>query len=147
MTLQHDRAAVVAAARDWLGTPYHHQASRRLIGCDCLGLVRGIWRDLYGGEPETMVGYSRDWTEVRPDDPLLAAAARHLRRADGIGIAAGDVLLFRYRPSAAVKHLAVATGPQAMIHAVERSTVREVEFTPWWRRRLSAVYLFPGTIT
>lgn len=40
------REAVIAAARSWLGTPYHHQASRKGVGCDCLGLIRGIWREL-----------------------------------------------------------------------------------------------------
>ena len=38
------RAAIVAEARAWIGTPYRHQASLKGIGCDCLGLLRGIWR-------------------------------------------------------------------------------------------------------
>jgi NlpC/P60 family putative phage cell wall peptidase len=41
-------AVVVAAARDWLGTPYHDQASVKGVGCDCLGLVRGVWREVVG---------------------------------------------------------------------------------------------------
>jgi NlpC/P60 family putative phage cell wall peptidase len=44
---------VIAAARLWLGTPYVHQASVLGAGCDCLGLARGIWRDLHGPEPVT----------------------------------------------------------------------------------------------
>ena len=48
------RARIVATARSWLGTPYHHQASLRGVGCDCLGLVRGVWRELYGDEPCTL---------------------------------------------------------------------------------------------
>ena len=47
-------SAVVAAARQFLGTPYRHQASIVGVGCDCLGLLRGVWRVLYGGEPEAM---------------------------------------------------------------------------------------------
>ncbi|KAB2949447.1 MAG: hypothetical protein F9K19_23780, partial [Rhizobiaceae bacterium] len=43
---------VLEAAIGWIGTPYRHQASRKGVGCDCLGLVRGIWRELYGSEPE-----------------------------------------------------------------------------------------------
>ena len=38
------RARVVAEARMWIGTPYVHQASALGAGCDCLGLVRGVWR-------------------------------------------------------------------------------------------------------
>ncbi len=51
-------AAVVAAARNWLGTPYRHQASVKGVGADCLGLVRGVWREVAGEEPETVPAYS-----------------------------------------------------------------------------------------
>jgi NlpC/P60 family putative phage cell wall peptidase len=40
------RETIVAAARSWFGTPYHHQASVKGVGSDCLGLIRGIWREL-----------------------------------------------------------------------------------------------------
>ena len=40
---------VIAAARSWLGTPYHDQASLKRVGCDCLGLARGVWREVGGG--------------------------------------------------------------------------------------------------
>ena len=36
----------------WIGTPYRHQASLKGVGCDCLGLVRGVWRAVIGAEPE-----------------------------------------------------------------------------------------------
>ena len=42
---------VIAAARSWLGTPYHDQAILRGVGCDCLGLARGVWREVVGPEP------------------------------------------------------------------------------------------------
>ncbi len=44
MSMRGDR--VVAIARDWIGTPYVHQASAQGAGCDCLGLLRGVWRAL-----------------------------------------------------------------------------------------------------
>ena len=47
-------SAVVAEARRWIGTPYVHQASSFQAGCDCLGLIRGVWRHLYGAEPERL---------------------------------------------------------------------------------------------
>jgi NlpC/P60 family putative phage cell wall peptidase len=43
---------VLALAGGWIGTPYRHQASLKGVGCDCLGLIRGIWRGVYGHEPE-----------------------------------------------------------------------------------------------
>lgn len=35
-------AAIVAEARDWLGTPFVHQGYLRSVGCDCIGLVIGV---------------------------------------------------------------------------------------------------------
>ena len=43
-----DPIRVIAIARSWLGTPYHDQASLRGVGCDCLGLARGVWREVVG---------------------------------------------------------------------------------------------------
>ena len=68
------RAAVVAEARSWLGTPYHHQGALAGAGCDCLGLVRGVWRDLYGNEPETPPPYTPDWGETGQVEGAIAHA-------------------------------------------------------------------------
>lgn len=40
------RSDVVATARTWLGTPFHHQARLQGIGVDCVGLVIGVARTL-----------------------------------------------------------------------------------------------------
>jgi NlpC/P60 family putative phage cell wall peptidase len=59
----------------WLGTPYHDQASLRGVGCDCLGLARGVWREVVGPEPFPIPPYSRDWGETGPRE-VLAEGAR-----------------------------------------------------------------------
>ncbi|MEL6287247.1 MAG: NlpC/P60 family protein [Pseudomonadota bacterium] len=152
---------VATAARAWLGTPYHHQASCRLAGCDCLGLVRGIWREVMGAEPEVPEPYSPDWGEFSPRDSLLDAARRHLvmgeGRAAGIDRVAGDerraaapaaphtgdILIFRMRAGAVAKHVGIATRPGFFIHAQEHLGVVEVPLTPWWRRRVCGIFSFP----
>jgi len=71
---------IVAAARAWIGTPYRHQASVKGVACDCLGLVRGVWRDCLGPEPEAAPPYGASWAESAAPgtDPLAEAAGRHL---------------------------------------------------------------------
>lgn len=137
------RAAIVAAARDWLGTPYHHQASLQGVGCDCLGLLRGVWRDLYGPEPEALPPYSRSWAESLDGDALADAATRHLRPLAPGQERPGDVLLFRWRAHLPAKHCAIMGAEAMIIHAQDGAAVTEVAFTPWWRRRLSHVFSFP----
>ena len=66
--------AVIAVARGWLGTPYHDQASLRGVGCECLGLARGVWRDLVGAEPPPIPPYSRDWGETGTREALADGA-------------------------------------------------------------------------
>src|SRR5262249_35792228 len=94
---QPTRAQIVAVARGWIGTPYHHQASMRGVGADRPGLVRGVWRELGGAEAETPPAYSRDWAEAAGEETLLAAAARHLEPIDPRSADAGDVVVFRLR--------------------------------------------------
>ncbi|RXT52634.1 peptidase P60 [Bosea sp. Tri-44] len=137
------RERIVTAARGWLGTPYHHQASLRGVGCDCLGLVRGIWRDLYRDEPEPTPPYSPYWTQQGAGETLALAAQRHLRPLDIEAAQPGDVLLFRWRQHLPAAHCAILTESDRILHAHDGATVSEVAFTGWWRRHLSHAFAFP----
>lgn len=138
------REDIVEAARAWLGTPYHHQASLRGVGCDCLGLVRGVWRDVLGEEPEASPPYSPHWAESLGQEMLAAAAMRHLVPIARGQECPGDVLLFRWRVHLPAKHCAILSAPERIIHAHDGAAVAEVAFTPWWRRHLSHAFSFPG---
>lgn len=140
------RAAVVAEAMSWLGTPYRHQASLKGVGCDCLGLVRGIWRALYGPEPEPLTAYTPDWAEARGGETLAAAAGRHLVRTGIDRTADGDVLLFRWRSNLPAKHAAVLVSADRIVHAHQGAAVATATLTPWWRRRMAYAFSFPGVI-
>lgn len=135
---------IVAQARGWIGTPYRHQASLKGVGCDCLGLVRGVWRALYGDEPERVPAYSRDWAEASAAETLAEAGARHLIVVSHADMGAGDIVLFRWRKGLVAKHAAILTGDGTMIHAHDGAAVAEVAFAPWWRRRAAYVFRFPG---
>ncbi|HMN37956.1 MAG TPA: NlpC/P60 family protein [Hyphomicrobium sp.] len=138
------RARVVAAAREWAGTPYHHQASLKHVGADCLGLVRAVWREIYGQDAEAPPPYSPDWAETSQVETMLEAAKRHLCEIAIEDRAAGDVAIFRLKQGTVAKHAAILTGANTMIHAMEGVPVAEVALSAWWRRRIAAVFRFPG---
>lgn len=132
-------SVVVACARSWLGTPYVHGGSVRGAGCDCLGLLRGVWRELAGEEPEPVPPYAPDWAEAARDEVLLRAALRHLRSAERE--APGQMVLFRMRRGAVAKHVGIQSriGPEAaFIHAYCGHGVVESALTEPWRRRIAA---------
>ena len=137
---------VVAAARAWIGTPYLHQATTLGAGCDCLGLLRGVWRTVIGPEPEVPPAYSMDWSEPQGDERLWAAALRHLQSRAADDAHPGDVLLFRMRSGGVAKHLGIAarTGDApTFIHAYAGAGVVESPISEPWLRRIVARFAFP----
>ncbi|MEL6683073.1 MAG: NlpC/P60 family protein [Pseudomonadota bacterium] len=132
--------AIVSHARAWLGTPYMHQASVRGVGCDCLGLLRGIWREIHGAEPEAVPIYTADWSEPQGDERLFRAAHRHMQHVEGAWVA-GQVLLFRMRDDAVAKHVGILSQlgetPQ-FIHAYAGHGVTESPLSRPWRNRIVA---------
>jgi len=137
------RAAIVGSALDWLGTPYRHQGRTRGVGCDCLGLLLGIWRDLYGDPPVAPPNYSRDWITGGDDDPLTDAAKQLMCRVDVQKARPGHILLFRWKPAQPARHCAVLAPDQTIIHAYERTGVVRSVLVPAWNRRITAAFAFP----
>lgn len=136
--------AVLTLAEGWIGTPYRHQASTKGVGCDCLGLVRGLWRELYGEEPEVTPAYAPDWAERSGQDRLLDAANRHFVAVPSFAEAIpGDLLLFRFRAHYAAKHVGLLGGEGQFIHAYEQVGVVRSALVPAWRRRIAGVFRFP----
>ena len=139
--------AVVAAARSWIGTPYRHAASVKGQGCDCLGLVRGVWREVVGQEPEAPPPYRPDWAEVGGEETLLAGLGRALTPTPLDSARPGAVLAFRMQAASPAKHCAVLAavhGPEwRIVHAYWGRAVVESWLGPWWRRRLAAAFAFP----
>lgn len=140
---------VVEVARAWIGTPYVYQASCKGAGCDCLGLLRGVWREVVGPEPEIVPAYSTDWSEPQGDERLWRAGMRHLRPKSLDAPAPGDVLLFRMRDGAVAKHVGVQAelGPRAsFVHAYSGHGVTESALSAPWARRVVARFAFPMEI-
>lgn len=141
--------AIATAARGWIGTPYRHQASARGAGTDCLGLLRGIWREVLGAEPEAVPAYTRDWSEPAGEELLWDAAMRHLVIKPIGAEATGDVLLFRMRDGSVAKHLGIGGrigAGASFIHAYSGHAVVESALSLPWRRRIAARFAFPALL-
>jgi NlpC/P60 family putative phage cell wall peptidase len=138
---------VVVLAREWLGTPYLHQGSTKGVAADCLGLIRGIWRELYGKEPEQAPPYTPDWGEFGRDELLLQGALRHLCPVEpDHPLAPGQILLFRMKQGAIAKHLGVISQADEMprfIHAYTHHGVIDSPLSRPWQARIAARFRFP----
>lgn len=139
------RGDALTEARRWIGTPYHHRASKRGVGCDCLGLVRGIWRRLYGREAWRLPEYGPGWVGDSDGDRLLEACRDHAIEIALHAARPGDLLLFRPHRSGPVKHCAVLSDRDFIIHAYWGRSVCETALSPWWRNRRVAAFALPET--
>lgn len=133
--------AVIDEALTWLGTPYRHQGRRKGVGCDCIGLVLGVWQGLYGTVPEQPVPYAPDWDETGTEK-LLTGVARHFREKPKDEMAGGDLLIFRWRPHLPAKHAGILVGQDRFVHAYEGMAVSLSTLVPQWRRRIAGVFAF-----
>ena len=143
------RARLVAAARGWIGTPYLHQASVRGAGADCLGLVRGVWREVIGPEPVDLPPYTPDWSEPARDEALWRDARRHLVPRPAGALPPGGVILFRMRRGAVAKHLGIVGrggAAPSFIHSYSGHGVVESALSAPWARRIVAQFDFPERI-
>lgn len=137
---------VIEIARSWIGTPYVHQASVKGAGCDCLGLLRGVWRETFGSEPEAVPAYTMDWSEPQGDEILMRAGMRHMVAKPLDEGAVGDVLLFRMRTGSVAKHLGLQSevgGNPKFVHAYSGHGVIESRLSLPWRRRIAARFVLP----
>lgn len=136
--------AVVREALSWAGTPYRHQGDRKGIGCDCIGLVRGVWRAVYGMDVEGPGAYSLDWAEAGGEERLLAGVRRNFREKSVSAACAGDLLIFRWRPHLPAKHAGILVARDRFVHAYQGGGVASVSaLVPQWRRRIAAAFAFP----
>lgn len=139
---------IVTRARAWIGTPYRHQGSCKGGGADCLGLLRGIWREMRGSEPEAVPPYSADWSDAGGGESLLKAARRNFIEIRRDEARPGDVLLLRMVDFGVAKHVGIlaraSEGHDTLVHAYSGHGVVESVLTPAWKRRVAAAFRFPG---
>ena len=143
------RDAIVAETREWIGTPYHHQHSVKNVSCDCLGLLRGVYRHFVGEEPVKAPNYTPTWGDSGRTEILLNTAKNHLIEVDNTKeLLAGQVLVFRMQRGRMAKHCGIVGDTNTMIHAYQGAgRVCEGYMVPYWASKIVGVFEFPGVNT
>lgn len=116
---QARRAAVVAEAKSWLGTPYHPMGRIKGVGVDCAMLPAEVYAACGVIPPQDIAFYPMDWHLHRSGERYLA----HVLRL-GHEVAAprpGDLALFRF--GRAFSHGAIVIDWPQVVHAVIHSPV------------------------
>lgn len=107
------RAAVVAEAESWLGTPYHHMGRLKGVGVDCLTLLAAVYHAA-GIVPAIEIPfYPPDWHLHRGVERYMDGLLAHAREVETP--AQGDVVLFRF--GRCFSHGAIVVGWPRIIHA------------------------------
>jgi len=138
-----DPQEVVRVARSWLGTPYHNQGSLKGVGCDCLGLVRGVWREVVGPEDYKVPPYTPDWGETGTREIIAEGCRNWLVEVSPRDATTGDVLVFRVWPRVVAKHMGILTSRSTFIHAYNRLGCIEQELGSW-RRKVAFAFRYPA---
>lgn len=121
-------ARVIELAREWIGTPYHHQQANKQVGVDCIGLVIGVWGELFNRPPKdfTLPPYSPSWAEETKDELMTRLMSRYMIPIPLGEQIPGDVQLYRMFRRGPTKHAAILVKPTGdIIHAYNGHDVME----------------------
>lgn len=140
------RSEIVAEAKSWLNTPWHHQGRFKGVGVDCIGLVIMVGVDL--GlldatlmEIEELHNYGRFPQAVR----LIKYLDENFDRIPKTQGRPGDVGVFQFSP-AGEKHMGILS-EYGIIHALNSPSVMKVvehRIDDRWRGYMVRVYGFRG---
>jgi cell wall-associated NlpC family hydrolase len=115
------RNAVIAAARTWLGTPYHDGASVKGHGVDCLFLVKCSFEEAGVIPPITVAPYSPQWYLHRSEELYLQGVLEHADEIDQVDAIPGDFVLYRFGRCFSHGAIIIDPGFPNIIHAYKQS--------------------------
>ena len=136
------REDIVKKAREWIGTPWAHQASVKGVGCDCVGMVRGVYTELTGKKVGGAMDYTRSFYLFSGEERLKNEIAKYCIEIPIEEAKSGDVILISFLnlPS---HHIGILAGT-TFIHSWEDiGKVVEIPYDAAWKRLTKAVFRFP----
>lgn len=155
MAHEDERAKVVAEARRWLGTPYHHRASVLGVGVDCALLLREAFAGAGLIETFDPGNYTHDWHMHRGEEKYLATVEEYATILSPLGDPSINDAEVEYDPGTILlwkvgrtfSHSAMVTQWPFIIHSyLPANMVEEVDVrnTPMSARPMRA-YSYWGT--
>jgi cell wall-associated NlpC family hydrolase len=146
--MQPDRNAVIARAREYLGTPYRHQGRAKGLGMDCVGLPICVGEDLGLRDKLGSPILKSDHLNYppRPIADVSSQVAARLEEKPRDWIKGGDVVTIKV--GRYVSHLAIVTDLEAglgLIHAYAGGPcmVAEHRLDLKWKSRIYRAFYFP----
>lgn len=109
------RAAIVAEALSWEGTPYHPHARIKGAGVDCAQLPVAVY-SACGCMPAIEPVYSEQWMMHRDEELYLAEVRRFSRQIPVEDAKPGDLIVWKFGRT--YSHSAIVVEPPIVIHAV-----------------------------
>ena len=110
-----ERRTIVAAARRWIGTPYHPCADLPGIGVDCGMLLVRVFVDSGLCAPFDPRPYAPDWHLHRGEERYLGFIL--IRCHERVAPLLGDVAVFRYGRCYAHGGVITNAMPLTIVHA------------------------------
>lgn len=114
------RDQIVAEARTWLGTPYHHKGRIKGVGVDCGGIIYETFKKVLGIPAEPFPNdYPEDWSLHKDDNELyLNFIMPYVRPTDNL--LPGDLVVFKF--GRAFAHGTIYVGNNKVLHSYGRTT-------------------------
>jgi NlpC/P60 family putative phage cell wall peptidase len=131
---------IIAEARTWIGTPFHHQGRVKGVGVDCIGLAIGVAKALrYVHQDFEYTGYKRT-----PFGTTLVDVMRSSGFVDEVrNPMPGDILVFRVATDP--QHVAFLTAEETLIHSYAQARkVCEAGYDDEWRKLFVTAFRFKG---
>jgi len=133
------REQIVAEARTYIGTPFHHQGRLKGVGIDCVGLIVNV------GKSFDLVGHDNTEYSKYPDGKTLMEQINSYGvPIDTDKMQPGDVVVFWIVNPRTPTHIGIVTD-YGFIHTyADIGKVVEHRFTAAWKKRIVGVYKYPG---
>ena len=137
--IQYNGQLLVDEAKLWLGTPYDHHSAIRNVGCDCVGLLIGVLKEIgYMSEKYHPRAYAQQWMLHRSTEILISDLEEYSTEVLKNEVSAGDILLFKF--GRATSHMGIFLKDNVFIHCwTKKGVCKSVLKNSIWEARLSKI--------